>query len=87
MFNDNVNRNYIWVPSHQDEEAFHSIEMRTNERADELATETRDNVIEGIQLAHPKQFFDGARAMLKIKGSFITKDLKNPFIRHFLRLI
>ena len=75
-FNDNVNRNYIWVPSHQDEEAFHSIEMRTNERADELATETRDNVIEGIQLAHPKQFFDGARAMLKIKGSFITKDLK-----------
>ena len=45
----NVNRTYTWVASHQDDEEEQDVDVKSNERADELATDTRDNVITGLQ--------------------------------------
>ena len=75
--NENVNRTYSWVSSHQEEDEYEHVEVRINDRADELATETRENVEKSLQYTYPKQFFEGAQAMIKIDGSFVTKDLKN----------
>ena len=36
--NANINRTYIWVASHQDDEEEPDVDVKANERADELAT-------------------------------------------------
>ena len=74
--NANVNRTYLWVASHQEDDS-QDVNIQANERADDLATETRENVVNGLQHAYPKQFFDGSHAILQINGSLVTKDLKD----------
>ena len=76
--NDNIIRSFKWVKSHRDEEKDHelSIHEQINQRADELATNARDESTEDLIDISPKQIYKNAIITLTINGSVVSKDLK-----------
>ena len=77
--NDNVDRKYKWVKSHKDEDKDYvmSSEDKMNQRADDLATEARENALSGLLETAPKQIYTNAVATLTVRGCVVSKDLKN----------
>ena len=76
--NNNIQRTYRWVESHQDNE---NDDIEINTIADSLATEAYDNVIQELQMAYPKQGFLECKATIKINGHIVTKDLKRTITK------
>ena len=76
--NNNIQRTYRWVESHQDNE---NNDIEINNIADSLATEAHDNVLQGLQMAYPKQGFLECKATIKINGHIVTKDLKTTITK------
>ena len=76
--NNNIQRTYRWVESHQDNE---NDDIEINNIADSLATEAHDNVLQGLQVAYPKQGFLKCKATIKINGHIVTKDLKTTITK------
>ena len=73
QYNKNIVREYEWVKGHQsgDEK---TRAANINDKADELATEGRNNVAQGLLNADPKLFYKGAIIVLKINNNIVTKD-------------
>ena len=78
--NENIQRSFTWVKSHQEDAQFTTSQESINKRADELATNARENAKEGLINTHPKQIFKHAEATLTINGHVVSKDLKKNII-------
>ena len=72
--NSNINRQFNWVGSHQNNKFISRHEM-INNRADALATESRHNTAEGLLTAGPKYFYTGARVALTINDCVVSKNV------------
>ena len=81
MENDAIRRVYIWEKSHQKANDNLSDSRRVNEIADGLATECRTNVLNHYIVPHKKSFFPDSKVTILIKGSRITKNLKQAVQR------
>ena len=73
--NKKIRRNFTWVRSHQEEKTLTENE-KLNDRADELATECRDDVISGLGRQTKKQVYKGSLATLTINNCVINKNYK-----------
>ena len=79
--NENITRLYQWEKSHQDEDAPQTDSRRINEIADNLATECRKYVSEGLITADVKKYMPFAKVMVSVNGSRITKTLNVKYIK------
>ena len=73
--NDGIGRQYKWVRSHQEGKILNADE-KLNQKADQLATECRRNVVAGLAEAECKQYYAGTKAMLRVGCVLINKDYK-----------
>ena len=76
LSNDNINRTYQWVKSHQATDEPMTPFRRVNDIADELATECRKEAIEDLAESPSKIFYPDSIAALQIKGLIFSRDLK-----------
>ena len=76
--NNNIDRNFQWVESHKDDDTAYIMteQDEMNQRADDLATTAREYVTEGLLATVPKQIYTNAMATLTIKGSVVSKNIK-----------
>ena len=72
----NIRRVYQWEKAHQSPEEGESNERRINREADELATECRDNVVDGLICPTKKLFMPKSQVSLILDGHRITKGMK-----------
>ena len=77
--NDNIDRNFHWVKSHKNDDSEYvlSDHDKINQRADALATQSREEAKEDLLEIHPKQIYSNAVTTLTIKGNVVSKNLKN----------
>ena len=75
--NANITREFKWVKSHQKKNAADLTEYeKVNERADELATESRELAQQELFPTIPKQIFEGGKVTLTVNNAAVTKYLK-----------
>ena len=79
LSNENIERQYLWVKSHQDKED-KSTEERLNERADHLATLSRRNAANDLLGVDQKLFYSAAKTALMIDGGIVTKNTHEEII-------
>ena len=77
---DNISREFTWVRSHQKHKDLSKKEL-INKRADELATESRQDAQDGILKVEKKQIYNGAVATLLIESNVVSKDWKQNISR------
>ena len=74
--NNRHKRDFKWVRSHQDNKNTKDTNEELNDRADQIATECREEAQEGFIPLERKQTYEGSLATLQIRGTVINKDLK-----------
>ena len=74
--NMDIKRKYTWVRSHQEKNKTLNADEKLNQSADQLATDCRDNVVQGLMRTENKQYFKGSKATLNIGRILVNKDYK-----------
>jgi len=74
--NTNITREFKWVKSHQKNASDLTEYEKVNERADALATESRELAQQERFPTIPKQIFDGGKVRLTVNNAAVTKNLK-----------
>ena len=74
--NTNITREFKWVKIHQKNAADLTEYEKVNERAYELATESRELAQQELFPTIPKQIFEGGKVTLTVNNTAVTKNLK-----------